>query len=112
MNNLKHILYKVKKRIKEWFKSVPFEVHQEALTTIEDMTKTIEELTKQNELLERSLKQRDREIKYMQEERRIDQEFIADLLSQVLRYTDIPSKKIKALENAVTEAKALARKNY
>jgi hypothetical protein len=112
MNSLKSLLLRIKLRIYNWFNTVPYPVHLEALTTIEKMTITEDNLNKVIELLERQIRQRDLEIAYLTQEKEIDQNFIVDLLGKILKYTDVPEAEVKALENKVTQAKALARKNY
>jgi hypothetical protein len=99
--------------IKAWKeRSVSYKVHQEVLTASGIIKDENKDLKAQNKLLEKIIKQRNDEIAYLNEEKTIDQKFIADLLGKILKYTLVPESEVNALETGVTVAKALARKNY
>jgi hypothetical protein len=112
MNTLKQKLNRLKLRVKKYFNRVPIEIHEKALIIIEEMKDTIEQLERKNSILERQVIALEMDIKYRESERLIDQSFIAELLADILKYTDVPGKKIKSLESRVSQAKKMARKNY
>ena len=112
MLRLKSKIKELKARIIKYLNKVPVEIHEKALNKILTMEETIKQLTKKNILLERQVAALEKDIDYRKEERRIDHNLIVDLMVKILKYTDVPEREVKTLEEEVNQAKAEARRNY
>jgi hypothetical protein len=110
--SMKQKLRDARMRIKRYFERVSLEMHQEALSTIDDMSETIKELERKNDLLERQVLALEKDIDFREVEKKIDQALIIDLMAKILKYTDVPAKELKKLEAEVTELKRKAIFNY